>query len=562
MKARFFLLVIAASIILSVSSCGGGNSGSGGPGSTSAGSALTVSVSPSVPPVSASKITTISSSGAEAAPGKTLPMQADGTIPFLVGSDESGNPYLLAIGSTTGVLDAESTVVAMVRVCLDLVQLPSGLTSDQLVQAIHSSSSYQALLSAADKDLAAGNSPLSDTTTVDAAWTVAQDASASIGNTSSGAVAAAQTTTVTLPLPFYLLNGIEPFNRIWLTDLAGNSVNTSNQTFITWQVDTKDPTGKGIDTKSLPPLQTTSAQLIGAYKGSASVTPVNGTSPNFTLVLSQSAKTRQINGITAFVKYMLFTYSSVAGLYPNPDTTRCITAVASSVFNDQFPNFVTQPDGTTAGAYIAKLLPISATGDVVYQKFSTCGLLPSVSQIFGNVIGSIWRRLQFARNLANTVGAVAQTFYYWNESDTFQVCKNNGSIVNCSPINIQIASCKAFADPITTTTISLTIAVTATGPVGSRLVLTNDFVGGPSCSRWTLNQNGECQRMVGQSDTNMLYENSTFGILFFTNPPYTIPSSIGAALYDSTGALVANATSPVMNSCPLPSPCDPTRMRC
>jgi hypothetical protein len=195
MKARFFLFVVAALIVLSVAGCSGGgdNLNSGGPAATSTGSAQTVSVGTSVPPAIASKITTISSSTADLASGQGIPLQSDGTIPFLIAGDASGNPYLLSIGNTTGVLDAASTVMAMVRVCLDTVQLPSGLTSDQLTKAIQSSTNYPALLSDAQQDLAAGNSPLSDTQTVNAAWAVALDASTSIGSTSTAAVAAAQT---------------------------------------------------------------------------------------------------------------------------------------------------------------------------------------------------------------------------------------------------------------------------------------------------------------------------------------------------------------------------------
>jgi len=468
MKAWFFPLIFAALTLLALTSCGdGGGSNSGGTssGSAPANAGPAVSVATSVPPAAAGKITSISSSTADLVPGQAIPLQSDGTVPFLAAGDASGNPYLLSIGNTTGVLDAASTAMAMVRIALDAVQLPPGLKNDQLTKAIQSSSNFTVLLTDVQQDLAAGNSPLSDTQTASAAWAVALDASTSIGTSSpSAAVVAAQNpTNVTTPLPFYLHKGSQPFDKIWLTDLEGNNVNVNNQTFITWQVITSVPTsGAALGTTDTPPLTTTTSQLFAYYGGSASVTPVNGASPSFSLQLSQSPTTRQINGIAAFIKYVLFMYSSVAKLYPNPRTTKCVSGIASSIFNDQFPNFVTQPDGATAGTYLAQLLPISASGDIVYKKFSACGLLPSGSTLFASYVSKIWptlniggfvnkawEALDLARGLVSTVGAVAETFAYWNQLDNFQICKSGGNVVNCgASVSITNATCVKVGDSV------------------------------------------------------------------------------------------------------------------
>ncbi|MFM0330083.1 hypothetical protein [Paraburkholderia strydomiana] len=571
MKAWLFLLLIVASALLSIASCGGGVSDSGGssnpsnpstpnnpnnPNNPSTSSAPVASIASSVPPASAAKIKTISSSNADLVPGQAIPLRSDGSIPFLIAADGFGNPYLLAIGNTSGVLDVESTAVSMVLICLDLVQLPSGITSAQVFQAIKSSSSYQALLSDAQQDLAAGNSPLSNDKSVAAAWVVAQNAGAAIANLSRGAVSAAQVTAVAPPLPFYLVDNPEPFNKIWITDGPATSVQLNNQMFISWQVDTTDANGGKIDSKLLPPLQTTLQQLIGAYKGSASVTPVSGTSPAFTLVLSQSGKSRQTNGIAAFVKYMLFLYSSIAGLYPNPDTTRCVTAVASSVFNDQFPNFATQPSGATASAYLAKFLPKS--GDVAYKRFSACKILPSVSSLFGIVAGQVWTALNRARDLVSTVGSIAQTYFYWNDSYSFQVCKSNGSVVTCGPsITITDTSCR-IRTINAEQWYSITFSGIAAGPVGSIVAgatSRNNGVdaskpGGATCSAWTTYSiqpyDTQCRRDPGQPETT-----AWTGYFTLDFVPASVPnfSAVGTIYSPIPNGSYAEAVAPAF-SCP------------
>ncbi|SAK83904.1 hypothetical protein AWB81_04250 [Caballeronia arationis] len=447
MKARFILLCVAAAMIVAVVGCGGDQS-----------------IAASVPPATTKLITTISSSDADYVPGSILPLQPDGTVPFLIAGDSSGNPYLLSLGSANGVLDRTSTVVAMVRIALDLAAIPAGLTADQITKAIQSSSQFQALSESAQRDLEAGISPLSDNKTVNAAWAVALDASAAIASSSTAKTSAVgktldTTTLVTTPLPFYLLNGTEPFSKIWLTDAGQNNVTVNNDTFITWVVYTDGP-----EPTKIPPLQSTVGQLFAYYGGSASTTLVKGQSPNFKLNLVQNPVTRRINGVAAFVKYMLFLYSSTAKLYPKPELTNCVISVAERVFNDQFPSFVVQPSGTTAGAYFASVLPISSTGSAPYKQFSSCGLLPSFSTLFasfaskvwptlnvGGFVVKAWTALTVAQGLVSTVGAAAQMFAYWDEADSFVVCTGNGSVVNCAAASVTSTSCTKIADNVDVT---------------------------------------------------------------------------------------------------------------
>jgi hypothetical protein len=298
-------------------------------------------------------------------------------------------------------------------------------------------------VSAVTEALQAGQSPLNSDAAISSTWAVINETVASLGSVLTGNTQAkVATTPVALPLPFYLINNVEPFARVYLNDISGgNSFNVFNQTFISWQIETRTLDDRAIDSHITPPLETTTLQLVAYYGGSASVTAVQGVSPEFTLTLSQNPTSRKQNGVAALTKYILFIWSAVTGLYPNQATNNCIVGIASSVFNDKFPAFATQPDAASASAYFSALLPISSSGDTAYKRFSACGALPTPSQLFGAAIGTFWKRINLVRSGIAAFGAVAETFNYWAYNSPFQICKTNGKIVTCDRINITQADC-------------------------------------------------------------------------------------------------------------------------
>jgi len=339
---------------------------------------------------------------------------------------------------------------------LDMLQLPADMTEDKFAAAAVAAPDYSTLVAAITQALAAGQSPTEDSQVIDSTRSVAKQLIVPLGSAASGTAArvlASAPTPVTTPLPFYLIKSFEPFNRVSIDDIqGGNAVNIQNQTFITWAVTTTSISGNSIETTLSKPLETTTLQLIGYYGSSASKTMIQGSSPEFTLTLYQNRTTKTQNTIAAFIKYIFFIYSATTGLYPNKQTSDCVVEVASSIFNDQFPELVTHPDAATASAYFSKLLPISATGDAAYKKFSKCGVLPSPTQLFGAMVGRIWKYLNLFRSGVSMVGAAAETFTYWDFNSPYQVCKSNGAIVNCDTIAVTKTACvkvKAVSDSST-----------------------------------------------------------------------------------------------------------------
>ncbi|MDR6468717.1 hypothetical protein J2777_002445 [Paraburkholderia graminis] len=467
--------LVAACVLSILSGCGGG----GGEDDASTSPAPSVTgiaavISPTVPSATSNLITAVYTPHATVLPGAAIPALADGSLPILIAGDGAGTPFLLAIGSTNGILDATSTAIALVRASLDAVQLPSNIAAARFTQAVTGSKGYPALLSAITQSLSAGQSPLDDDDVIANTWLVANEADVALRTAEGSAQAKATITQVAPPLPFYLIDNIEPFDRVYLDDVVGGSlVDVFNQTFIAWQITTTGPDGGVIDNRITEPLQTTTLQHIADYGGSASRATVKGASPEFTLRLSQNTVTKNRNGVAALVRYILFIYSAASGLYPKKATTDCVTGIATSVFNERFAAFAAQPNAASASAYFASVLPNSSTRDTAYKRFAACGLLPSVKDLFGEAIGTLWKRINLVRQGIAAFGAVAETFKYTSYDSPFQVCKSNGRVVVCDTIVISQTNCvkvpSVFAG---TKSYNVTAAGSGMGAMGVEMVLT------------------------------------------------------------------------------------------
>jgi hypothetical protein len=436
---------------------------------------LVTSIGSSVPVPAAAQVKVAYSSGTTVAIGGALPSVVDGSIPLMFAGDGVNDPLLLAVGSTTGTLDTSTTAIGMVRAALGLLYSQEPLTTQVLESAIQSSANYPSLLLAVNTALEAGESPMDSQPVIQETWLVANDTIASLQTTgvvpgtsetlrrTKTATAQADTpVSVSPPLPFYLINS-SATNRVGLTDISGTpDVTVSNQTFIAWQLSTA-ANGAAIDSEIAPPLMTTALQLVGYYGGSASSTSVKGAMPQFTLTLSQSGTTQAQNAISSALRYVLFVWSAGTGLYPNAARNQCIVSGLSQILNPQLPRLLAQQSGTAAIAYFLNIIPTDP--GTFYRLFSSCGTLPSVTQLFGATLGRFWRALNLIRSGVSTIGTVAQTFEYWTYSQDFLVCKDSkGDITSCSVLFTQdLAAWEAAAGTYINTTTGYGITSTALG---------------------------------------------------------------------------------------------------
>lgn len=440
-RTRWLIAVVVMIASLGIAGCGS----DGGGDETIATGRAPVSLDSSVPPSISSSITAVHGPTSTVSPGGTVELNPDGSFPVLVATGRDGTPYLLAIGSHDGALGVSSTSESLVLAGLDVLPEAPNLTVDQIRQVIHGSPNYDSLSISVRTALESNRSPLLDEDVARKTWSVVQNVVAALGNSTLIATAHETVTPVSPPTPFFLINNSEPYAKVWLDDVPGtNAVRVNNQTFVAWSLTTNLTNGDRINATTAPPLRTTSLQLVAYYGGSATTVEINGAEPEFGLNLAQTPATRSQNGIAAFVKYYLFIISAAAGLYPKKEMTDCVSTVLKSVFNDRFPLFATQPDAASAIDYFSKVLPEKSE---VYPKLSACGLLPTVSDVFGAAIGRIWRALNLTRSLVNTVGTVGQTFYYWNFDQSFQICKSGGRISSCNAaLEIINASCTKVDD--------------------------------------------------------------------------------------------------------------------
>lgn len=414
---------------------------------SSGGASIPTAIGASVPAAASGLITTFYCASTTVAVGGSVPTLPDGSVPVLFAGDGVNDPLLLAVGSTTGTLDASTTAIGLVRMALGVVVSQAPLTSDVLASAIQVSPHYAQLLTDVNASLTIGQSPLNSATVPQDAIQVAQDAIVTLN--SNGVLAsadakikvAAAPIQISPPLPYYFIKGSEPYNQLWLTDNPGTmTVNAMNQTFIAWQFDTADSSGNALSSKVFSePLKSTTLQVFGYYGGSATITLLTGASPEFTLTLSQSDPVKLQNLLSAVNQFWIFLASAASGISAGTTELQCISTTVSTTFSAQVTQVVGQPSATTALALFKSILnPIT-----IYKLASSCsGNVTSslVSTIFGQTIGRAWTVLNVVNTGFSDLGTAAETFYYWDfPSQDYLVCKTNGGITSFPCVTLQIA---------------------------------------------------------------------------------------------------------------------------
>jgi hypothetical protein len=146
MKTNWLCIIAVTCGLVLMSSCGGSNASNGSttppPAQTPTPPpvfSVSVSVGTSVPSAAASKITTFYDAKASVPVGSIIDTDAEGSIPVLFAGDGNGDPLLLGVSNTDGVLDISTTSIGLVRIALGLVYSTAPLTSDVLSAAISSS---------------------------------------------------------------------------------------------------------------------------------------------------------------------------------------------------------------------------------------------------------------------------------------------------------------------------------------------------------------------------------------------------------------------------------------
>jgi hypothetical protein len=450
---------------------------------SSGGQTVPTSIGASVPAAASGLITTFYSAGTTVAVGGAIPTLADGSVPVLFAGDGINDPLLLAIGSTTGTLDANTTSIGIVRATLGLVTSQAPLTSSVLAAAIQASSHYAQLLSDVNTALNSGQPPIDSDAVVQDALIVAQDAIVTLntnGVLAAGSPARVKSAAIQVnpPLPYYFINNSEPYNRLWLADDSGTSnVNVMNQTFIAWQFTTTNA-GAPLDSEIAPPLASSYKQLAGYYGGSASTTMLIGTSPEFTLTLSQSDTTKNTNSLLVLTQFANFLASAASGAAPTSNELLCFSTGLSTLFDSDLATLVAQPTGAAAEAYLKSIFLSASTLPNFYKLYTTCGsITPPVTPIFGTTISKLWTAINLSKAGVSTIGTAAETFSYWNyPSQDYLVCKTNDGITAFPCITLQLspAAPTVAVGAATTLTVSAVNADGASIPIPSPLNWSSD----------------------------------------------------------------------------------------
>jgi len=149
--------------------------------------------------------------------------------------------------------------------------------------------------------------------------------------------------------------------------------------------------------------------------------------------LSQSATTHQENVLLAIERYTVFVWSAATGIVPSGTAQNCVLAGITQLLSPKLPQLLSQPSGTAALNYFLSILPDAGQ---LFNILSKCGVVPSITKLFGAQIANFWKRINLIRGGFSTFGSAAETFNYWAYDKAplvFRVCKDsNGHVVSCA----------------------------------------------------------------------------------------------------------------------------------
>ncbi len=429
--------VLAASLL--ISACGGGSEG-GSP----AAPAVTTTMKSSVDPDAGSTpnggiVTSVSSPFGSTTPAGTISvakLSADAPT-ILIGMDASGNERLLRFEGGEGVLSADSTAYALVRLGLTLADRPVDAQPARTYGLIRKSTAYPAVVAAVRESLAQATpgGTTASPAVVDAVATAVQEVLRIDAQPAAGAAPRAVQMAAVTALPHYLWNN-DVDDQAWIT---GGPLNFNNRTFLYWHL--KVASASGMQEATAKPMETTTAQLFANYASAESKTPIVPMGDRFTLTVDQSKDT-ELNNVTVIVtrttSALIEVLLGATGAKSTWQQTCAKTVAEKIVLHPDFAPLLTNfsLDGLFAFVWDNKF-------GFVYAAVSSCQQSADVAAADRTVweraadlpavkaIAKVYKALKAARTAARAYGSTVQFSKYSRYSTSVDICLKDGAVSPC-----------------------------------------------------------------------------------------------------------------------------------
>lgn len=393
------------------------------------------------------KVTTIISPFATAKIGDKLinSSNANPAASLLIGVDASGDTKLLRYEESEGPLSADSTLYALVRLGLNIADLPQDMEANAPQKFIRSSSMYAAGLESVRAALSdASPAPLLSQQVIDNVSYIVQDAirmaSQPIALATLGTYTLASSVNVPVPsLPYYFWNISTSTDKVWLVEEPGLVL--KNRSFLAWHVETDIGTIKASEAIALP-IKQTKAQLWAYYADSESSTPIQEPNEKFLIKLDQNDASRLINVQLIITKsiYSILEVSLGAAKISPSKIQKCALNVAKVVVTDsKFAALLNNLSPTEIVNYTwdkkfdifsAVLSSCTKDGDADDQTVQNL-IAKFVGDDWLSHLNIIYRSMKAARTTAAAYGTFSQFLAHAKDTVSAEICRYNGAISRC-----------------------------------------------------------------------------------------------------------------------------------
>lgn len=441
---RFIGFLGAAALLVS---CGSGDANFPGDGDMSRATIIASVDTDRIATPSGETVTSVLSPYATAKIGERL-ITAVGpasAAPLLMGVDANGETKLLRYESSEGVLSADSTLYALVRLGLNTADLPADMDQSAPLAYVRQSTRYAPGLSSLRSALASAMpTPLQTQAVIDSIAEIVADSLNLAAAASAGPQKSQVKAVLVLPgvavdaLPYYFWDESN-INKTWLVDEAG--LFFKNRTFLAWNLGTVVGATTIGEVVALPLKQTT-RQLFANYADSESSTPVLESKEKFSVTVGQTAKTHLINAelIVSKSTYAILEVALGGAKVSPTRIQKCTIKVSQAILTNE--------------TFASELVNFSAKGivnflwdkkiDLFKSVLDNCskdgedldkaienGITTLSSDKFFERLNIIYKSLKAARTAAAAYGTISQFMQYGNYSAAAELCRYDGKISPC-----------------------------------------------------------------------------------------------------------------------------------
>jgi Bacterial Ig-like domain (group 3) len=406
-----------------------------------------VSIDNSVPAPASTAITTFVT-GAESVPSTATSINVPAGViagqSILMATDASGNVFLLGYPAQDGSFTLSTASTARALALIGLEPLPQSLSATQITNAITGSAEYPTLVSTIATALAAKTPPASSSAVQASLSVLVSQAQSALG------AQAPVTSTITAlpssrqrafgarpqeaappPLPYTFPDIKSPNGStiIALNDKSGDGVLLSNYSAVEWEASTLDTYGNTLATAMLPAQSVFGILAQGAISGALTPVPITGNNTQFLVQVEQGSGTVKFNMINALQTIVQGTLKDVVTLSGADQT--CVGGTITTLVNGELPDLIAKHDANSVTAYLLGLFSPTEVDDTTKTLFKCIGLTAAESEAI-TTYAAVVAAVQLTTKTATVTSIVQQQALWWGTSAEVEICKFNGTLVQCS----------------------------------------------------------------------------------------------------------------------------------